>query len=100
MDRAGTEQLMDDLRAVVAEAEALFGATAGHSGTGAREARDRVAGTLEQARARLERLDRKLHARVRETADDADRYVREHPWQSVGVAAAVGVVVGLLIGRR
>lgn len=29
-----------------------------------------------------------------------DSYVREHPWQAVGVGAAVGLVVGFLVARR
>jgi ElaB/YqjD/DUF883 family membrane-anchored ribosome-binding protein len=33
-------------------------------------------------------------------AEDATDYVRENPWQSIGIAAAVGVVAGLLLGRR
>lgn len=29
-----------------------------------------------------------------------DAYVRERPWQSVGVAAAVGALVGFVVGKR
>jgi ElaB/YqjD/DUF883 family membrane-anchored ribosome-binding protein len=29
-----------------------------------------------------------------------DEYVRDRPWQAVGVAAAAGLLVGLLVGRR
>ncbi len=43
-------------------------------------------------------------AQVRRRAIDAvsagDDYVRDRPWQSIGVAALAGIVVGVLVGRR
>ena len=30
----------------------------------------------------------------------ADDYVREKPWQGIGVGAAAGLVLGLLLARR
>ena len=38
--------------------------------------------------------------KARQTAHATDEYVHENPWRSVGVAAAVGVIIGMLIGRR
>jgi ElaB/YqjD/DUF883 family membrane-anchored ribosome-binding protein len=100
MPEVETRRLMDDLRAVVHDAETLMSATADEAGVGVREARQRAAETLEQARLRLETLETEVRARAREAADDADTYVRQHPWQSVGVAAAVGFLIGLLVSRR
>jgi len=37
---------------------------------------------------------------AREMADATEEYVRDNPWQSVGVAAGVGLLIGLLIARR
>lgn len=37
---------------------------------------------------------------AREAAQSADKFVRERPWEAVGIAAAVGLVAGLLIRRR
>ncbi|MDQ1316092.1 MAG: hypothetical protein QG662_2201, partial [Pseudomonadota bacterium] len=39
-------------------------------------------------------------ARTKAAAKATDEYVHVHPWQAIGVAASVGVVIGLLIGRR
>ena len=100
MTEASTQKLMDDLRAVVADAEALMAATQDSAASQVREARARAAESLEQARARLESLEDDVKARAKEAATDADRYVRENPWQSIGVAAAVGFLVGLLVSRR
>ncbi|MFO0333506.1 MAG: YqjD family protein [Pseudomonadota bacterium] len=98
--RPETEQLLDDLRNVVADTEALLAATAGEAGSRADEARQRVAESLEQARIRLQELEYELKTRARAAAHETDRYVRENPWQSVGIAAAAGLVIGLLLSRR
>jgi ElaB/YqjD/DUF883 family membrane-anchored ribosome-binding protein len=100
MSHSSTQQLMDDLRAVVAEAEALLGATEGAAGERAREARHRVSETIDKARERLGEFEEDLGKRARAAADDATRYVRDNPWQAVGVAAVAGIVIGVLIGRR
>ena len=100
MSDSSTKRLMEDLRTVVADAEALLNATA-HEATGkANDARKRAAESVEQARARLNELEDELKKRAQAAADDANRYVRDNPWQSIGIAAAVGVVVGLMLGRR
>lgn len=39
-------------------------------------------------------------AKTKEAALATDEYVRANPWESVGVAAAVGLVIGMLIARR
>jgi ElaB/YqjD/DUF883 family membrane-anchored ribosome-binding protein len=100
MSDLSTDKLIDDLRRVVVDAEALLKATAHEAGETVREARHRATDSVEAARERLEKLERDVGARAREAADDAHRYVRENPWQAIGIAAAVGVVIGLVLGRR
>ena len=100
MSDASTKKLMDDLRTVVADAEALLSATAEGASDKAHDARKRAAESVEQARARLDALETELKKRAERAADDANRYVRDNPWQSIGIAAAAGVVVGLILGRR
>jgi ElaB/YqjD/DUF883 family membrane-anchored ribosome-binding protein len=29
-----------------------------------------------------------------------DEYVHDNPWKAIGVSAGIGLVIGLLIGRR
>ncbi|MGE5616876.1 MAG: DUF883 family protein, partial [Bacillota bacterium] len=59
---------------------------------------------LELARERLDEIEELALARTREAAKQADAYVHENPWQSIaiaaGVAAIVGISVGLLLNRR
>ncbi len=97
---AGIEQLMQDLKAVVGDAEALLAATAGAVGERVADARRRAGESLEQARARLGTLERELGTRARAAAGDVEDYVRDNPWQTIAAAAALGLLVGVLVSRR
>ncbi len=100
MDHISTDKLMSDLRAVVADAEALLKATAGQAGEKMTEVRARAEDSLRAARTSLEHAGDEVAARAREGARAADEYEHENPWASVGVAAGVGFLIGYLIGRR
>lgn len=95
-----TDRLLDDLRQVVEDTEALLRATAGQAGERAQEARSRAEESLRQARTRLEGLEQEVVTRARDAAHEADRYVRDNPWQSISIAAGVAFVIGLLVSRR
>jgi ElaB/YqjD/DUF883 family membrane-anchored ribosome-binding protein len=92
----GTDRLVQDIKNVVNDAEDLMKTAAGQAGEKAREARDRLAVTLESARETCARLEEKAIA----GAKAADRNVREHPYQSIGLAFGVGILIGVLIGRK
>jgi ElaB/YqjD/DUF883 family membrane-anchored ribosome-binding protein len=95
-----TDRILDDLRRVVDDAEGLMRETANVAGERAQDARARAADSLRQARERLQGVEEELVSRARGAAKDTDRYVRDNPWQSIGIAAGVGLLLGLLIGRR
>lgn len=94
------EQLIQDFKVVVSDAEALLRATAGQGGEALAATRVKVTESLAAAKEKLLDAEAALVARTRAAAKATDAYVHVHPWQAVGVAASVGVVVGLLIGRR
>jgi ElaB/YqjD/DUF883 family membrane-anchored ribosome-binding protein len=100
MSEATTRKLIDELRTVLADAEALVAATAGDLGERAQTVREQASETVERAQAGLDELESELAERAKAFVDDAGAYVREHPLQSLGVAAAVGVVIGFLLSRR
>lgn len=97
---APKEKLMEDLRLVVADAEELLRATANQAGEGAASARARIQESLHVVKERLVAAEDAVIERTREAAKVTDQYVHENPWKSVGAAAAVGVVIGMLIARR
>lgn len=94
------EQLVADMKAVIADAEELLKATAGAAGERIGAARTRAEETLKAAKAKLSSLDDELIGRAKDAARTTDEYVHEHPWGAVGVAAVVGLVAGVLISRR
>ncbi len=95
-----TEKLFADLQAVVHDAEALLKATAGLAGEKVQEVRARAEETIKQARARIDSIEDDALGRVKELASTADGYVRDNPWRAVGVAAGIGVLIGLFLSRR
>ncbi|MFE8898786.1 MULTISPECIES: DUF883 family protein [Cobetia] len=97
---ANTEQLKEDLRHLSQTVEELLHASAEDSRESMKEARARAQSRLEATRARLSAQGDRLAASARESADCADRYVHDNPWTSVGIGAAAGVVIGMLLGRR
>lgn len=94
------DKLVADLRMVVSDAEELLKLTAGQAGEKVAAIRDKVQKGLEQAKTKLVEIESKAVEKTKAAARATDNYVHENPWKSVGVAAAVGFLVGLLVGRR
>lgn len=99
-DTVTREKLAEDLRVVVADAEELLRATAGQAGEKVNAARERIQESLRAARERLATAEAALVERTRQAARATDEYVHENPWKAIGIAASVGVIVGMLIARR
>jgi len=94
------EQLIQDFKVVVADAEALLKATAGQGGEAMAAMRAKAEESLATAKVKISEAEAVLVARTKAAAKATDEYVHVHPWQAIGIAASIGVVVGLLIGRR
>ena len=94
------EKLMADLRIVVTDAEELLKMTADEVGENAVALRERLKARMAQAKDRLIDLQAAATEKAKAVGHAADDYVHEHPWQAVAVGAGIGVIVGLLIGRR
>ena len=99
-ENVSKEQLIADLNVVVADAEALVKATAGHGGEALAAVRAKAEESLAVAKAKLSEAQAALLAKTRAAARATDEYVHVHPWQAIGVGAAVGLLVGMLISRR
>ena len=64
-----------------------------------KELHSKAKGVLRDARARFNGST-SLTQHARDAVDQADSYVRDKPWQGVGIGAAVGIVLGVLLARR
>jgi ElaB/YqjD/DUF883 family membrane-anchored ribosome-binding protein len=94
------DKLMEDLRLVVTDAEELLRATAGQAGEKITVARERAAESIDAAKARIAQAGYAAVVQTREAAKATDEYVQDNPWTAVGVAAAIGIVIGMLIGKK
>lgn len=94
------EKLMQDLRIVVADAEELLRATAGQAGEKVSSARERIQESLIAAKGRIMAAEEAVVARTRQAAKATDDYVHDNPWKAVGIAAGIGLVVGMLVSRN
>lgn len=95
-----TDKIVQDLKVVVADAEELLRATASQAGERAAVARERIERSLERAKVKLAEVESVVSEKTREMAHATDQYVHENPWRAVGVAAGIGLIIGLLISRR
>jgi ElaB/YqjD/DUF883 family membrane-anchored ribosome-binding protein len=94
------DKLVADFKVLLADAEDLLKATAAQTGDKAAEMREKVTEHLKRAKFRLQEEQEKMMERTKEVAGAADDYVHDNPWQAVGVAAGVGFLLGLVLGRR
>lgn len=94
------DQLISDFKVVIADAEALLKATANQGGEAMAAVRAKAEESLAVAKEKMADAQAVLMERTRAAARATDDYVHENPWRAVGVAAGVGLVIGLLIGRR
>lgn len=98
--QANKEKLVTDLKIVVSDAEELLRATAGAAGDKVGELRERIGIRLRDAKERLQDAEAALVDKTKAAARATDDFVHEQPWKAVGVAAALGLALGVLIGRR
>lgn len=94
------EQLVTDIKAVIVDAEEMLAATADQAGEKVADLRVRIQARLRDAKARLVEAEAVLVAKTKAAAKATDAYVHESPWTAIGIAAGVGLLLGLVIGRR
>ncbi len=94
------DKLAQDMKVVIADAEELLRATANQAGEKVSVARERINDSLHQAKVKLAEAEAVVAERVKQAARYTDEYVHENPWHAIGIAAGVGLLLGLLITRR
>jgi ElaB/YqjD/DUF883 family membrane-anchored ribosome-binding protein len=97
---AQKDSIVNELRGVLADAEELLRNTSGDVSSTASEARHRIEARLTQVRSSLAHLQDASVEKVKAAGHAADDYVHDHPWKAVGAGVGIGLILGLLIGRR
>ena len=97
---ASKEKMLSSFKGLISGAEDLLRSTAGVTGEGVESARSNVRDWLDNARGTIAEVQSTALERYRQTTAATDAFVRAKPWQSIGIAAVTGVVIGFLAGRR
>jgi ElaB/YqjD/DUF883 family membrane-anchored ribosome-binding protein len=100
MEKDFRGKLVADLKTVVADAEELLKVTASQTGEWVTAARARAEESLKAAKGRLAEEEAAVMAKAKAAAKATKDYVRANPWKTVGIAAAVGLILGILAARR
>jgi ElaB/YqjD/DUF883 family membrane-anchored ribosome-binding protein len=94
------DDLVDEFRALVDAMDNVFSAAAGDSTEKLADLKGQAEATLRKARARLGDVEKSAVAKARKIASDSDDYVHENPWTAIGLGAGIGLLIGILIGRK
>lgn len=101
-DRNGgqTHDRGTEWRNLVADVEDLIKKVANVKDAEVAEIRAKVEDTLAKAKTSASQGIAAMRGQAEEVTEATDEYVRENPWAAIGIAAAVGIVLGFIAGRR
>ena len=95
-----SENLIGDFKALMADAEELIKATASHDDGPLGTIRLKALETLNSAKESLSSVEGTMTEKAKVVAERTDEFVHRNPWEAVGVAAGIGLLLGLFIRRR
>lgn len=94
------ERLLAELKSVLHSAEEFAHAAASQSGEKLAIARAKMDATLQSTRERVGAAEAAVAATAKEAVATTERSIKDHPWSAVSISAGIGLLVGILIGRR
>jgi ElaB/YqjD/DUF883 family membrane-anchored ribosome-binding protein len=89
-----------DVKTLVKDAQSLFTAAAALTGEKAEEVRNRGMRALDAALVKAQEAQASALVASKEMAASADVYVKENPWRTIAAVAGVGLLVGVILGRK
>lgn len=90
----------NDMKTLVKDAQDLLREAGMASGEKAEELRTKGLALLDVAMEKAHEVQIVALEKGKVAAQTTDQFVHEHPWKAVGIAAGIGLVVGMLISRR
>lgn len=97
---APREKLVTDIQVLMSDIEELARATASQTGDKITELRGRVQRAAADIKPRLAEVQTLVRDKAKVVVATTDDYVHDHPWGTIGVSAGIGIIIGILIGRR
>ncbi|MBA5203953.1 DUF883 domain-containing protein [Pectobacterium aroidearum] len=95
-----SEYLRAELKSLADTLEEVLSTSSDKSKAELDKLRNKAESALKETRNRLSDTGERIASHTKEAVESADDYVRQNPWTSVGIGAAVGVVLGVLLSRR
>lgn len=95
-----TQRLVTDLRVLAADTEEMVRATASQTGDKVTAVRGKIQQSVAELKPRLAQAQAMLTENASSAAATGDAYIHKKPWTAIGVAAGIGMLIGLLISRR
>lgn len=89
-----------DVKTLVKDAQTLLTAAAALTGEKAEEMRGRGMQMLDVALGKASQVQGQAMVKGKELAHTADVYVKDNPWRTIAAAAGVGLLVGVILGRK
>jgi ElaB/YqjD/DUF883 family membrane-anchored ribosome-binding protein len=89
-----------DVKTLVRDAQALLTAAAALTGEKAEDMRARAMQLLDVALGKASQVQGQALVKGKELAHNADVYVKDNPWRTIAAAAGVGLLVGVILGRK
>lgn len=100
MEHVTKERIVEDVNAVLVDAEELLRQAGQASGAQAQDLRNRAQAAIQRAKGALVDAEQKAVAQTKAAAQATDSWVHEHPWTAIGAAAGLAFLVGLLVNRK
>ena len=94
------QAVTQDFNQLVKDAQMLFEEATTLTGEKANEAIKRGMELLDVASKKLHDAQNSVIVSAKQASDCTEVYVKENPWRAVGAAAGVGLLIGVMIGRR
>jgi ElaB/YqjD/DUF883 family membrane-anchored ribosome-binding protein len=93
-------RLVKDFKDVVTDVDTLLRDVAGSTADELTAARSRIGTSLSTAKSKLDDARTVVKERAKGAVGATDQYVRQRPWGAIGMAAAAGLITGMLVRRR
>ncbi len=92
--------LADEFRLVLADIEDLIRSSTSLSGDEISQLKDKIGDRISAAKDVIAPIGESVIGKARKAVEATNDYVGEEPWKAVGIGAAVGFLLGLLVSRR
>jgi ElaB/YqjD/DUF883 family membrane-anchored ribosome-binding protein len=100
MIQTNVKTVRTDMKTLLQDAQDLFRQATSATGEKADMLRTQGANLIDTAMVKAQEMQVAAVETGKEIAESADNYVQENPWKSVAISAGVGVLIGMLIGRK